>query len=327
MGAINNFTKKIMKKTSFYKQYNRRLEELEKKQKALEKVANNYNQLFNTLYLDYDLTPKPILKGFQDLSVEFLIFINNICKKYDLQWAISSGLILGAMRHDGFVPWDDDLDSIILRTDYNTLIDVIEDELELYGLQDNIGIQYQRKRKVEGKLIDTFLQMYYVDSEQDQPRLTSLDFFPYDYKTDYTGGDIGPSYEKARVKYFKDIADGLDRETRLKNYYEDFHLSYEKQDYMMEGAEGVLEMKRRIKPCIYQTDKILPFKPIKFNGVMLPGPNNPDYYLTTLYGNWRKIPKGIHFHGRMARLRKNPNTVELYERNIKKLKEVNAKFE
>lgn len=53
-----------------------------------------------------------------------------ICKKHNLRWFIYAGTLLGAARHKGFIPWDDDIDVVMFRPDYEKFKSIIEDELK-----------------------------------------------------------------------------------------------------------------------------------------------------------------------------------------------------
>lgn len=56
--------------------------------------------------------------------------IDRICRKYDLKYYLIGGTLLGAVRHGGFIPWDDDLDIVMPREDMNKFIDIAAQELQ-----------------------------------------------------------------------------------------------------------------------------------------------------------------------------------------------------
>ena len=62
-------------------------------------------------------------------EMELLADIDYVCQKYNLQYYAYWGTMLGAVRHQGFVPWDDDMDLAMKREDYNKLMKILPEEL------------------------------------------------------------------------------------------------------------------------------------------------------------------------------------------------------
>lgn len=62
----------------------------------------------------------------------------NLCQKYNLQYFLCGGTVLGAVRHHGFIPWDDDMDFLMPREDYEKFLQIAPKELENthYALRD-----------------------------------------------------------------------------------------------------------------------------------------------------------------------------------------------
>lgn len=77
------------------------------------------------------------LREHQLVLLDMLKNIDRICKKYDIKYMLFAGTALGAVRHGGFIPWDDDLDVVMMRPEYERFLSVAEKELDtdVYYLQ------------------------------------------------------------------------------------------------------------------------------------------------------------------------------------------------
>lgn len=69
-------------------------------------------------------------KGIQDISLEMLKEFIQICNKHNLRYFLLGGTCLGAVRHKGFIPWDDDIDVGMPRNDYNKFCEIAQKELK-----------------------------------------------------------------------------------------------------------------------------------------------------------------------------------------------------
>ena len=64
------------------------------------------------------------LEDIKRISLEGLIELKNVCEKYHLKYYLCYGTLLGAVRHKGFIPWDDDIDIVMPRKDYDKLLEL-----------------------------------------------------------------------------------------------------------------------------------------------------------------------------------------------------------
>ena len=65
---------------------------------------------------------------FREIQMCILDEIQRICKENNLKYSLAYGTLLGAVRHKGYIPWDDDIDICLLREDYEKLIAVLKDK-------------------------------------------------------------------------------------------------------------------------------------------------------------------------------------------------------
>ena len=84
-------------------------------QKGMENMTKNRNE--------YDLTKA------HEVNLKILKEIDRICRKYKLQYMLDAGTLLGAVRHQGFIPWDDDADVAFTRNNYEAFMKVVRREL------------------------------------------------------------------------------------------------------------------------------------------------------------------------------------------------------
>ena len=240
------------------------------------------------------------LRHLQYKMVDELVFLDKICRDNHLSYILVGGSVLGAARHKGFIPWDDDADIGLLEDDYKKLIKILlnlEDEKYVLHCQEtdfNYINAFPKFREKEGYLEGTFpprgsLYKY---------KGVGVDIFCYcndSYLTNMFSTYLralllGKMYkiknERIRfvvTKFMYAINNVLAPLTRI------FNIFSKKGELRFSLGQGFRSYKA------YEDD-IFPITLTSFEGIMLPIPHNYDNYLTTLYGNWRELPKEIQVH-------------------------------
>ncbi len=115
-------------------------------------------------------------------QIEVLHDVDYICKKHNIQYFADWGTLLGAVRHKGFVPWDDDMDITMKRPDYIKFCEIAPHEMKGYdivNIHTDLGWDMLITRIVNGKVIS-----YNIDRMEKYhgcPWVIGLDIFPLDY--------------------------------------------------------------------------------------------------------------------------------------------------
>ena len=74
------------------------------------------------------------LRKQQLVMLDMLVYFDSVCKENNITYWLSSGNLLGAVRHNGFIPWDDDVDVMMMRKDYIKLEKILAKDLR-YNFQ------------------------------------------------------------------------------------------------------------------------------------------------------------------------------------------------
>ncbi|GLU98391.1 LicD family protein [Megamonas funiformis] len=118
------------------------------------------------------------LEKIKKIELDILINFDNFCKENDLKYYLSGGTLLGAIRHKGFIPWDDDIDVCMPRKDYEKLIKIFPDKLKnKYVLK---SIERRNFMSPFAKIIDirTIIDLKYVENKFENSLW--IDIFPVD---------------------------------------------------------------------------------------------------------------------------------------------------
>lgn len=115
----------------------------------------------------------------QNIAIDILKKVADICDTYKLTYSLFYGTLIGAIRHNGYIPWDDDIDIIMPRPDFDKLIQLIKDNRSLIGdlqlfTSENSNYPYMIARVSDPRF------MIKVDNEADYGMGVFIDIYPFD---------------------------------------------------------------------------------------------------------------------------------------------------
>lgn len=134
-------------------------------------------EIRNGFYID--VTMKTVWAA----ELELLQKVAEVCDKYGLTWYAAYGSLLGAIRHEGFVPWDDDMDIWMKRKDYNKLMQVLQKELpEGYMVRGPLTeLGYDQFHTCVNTGCGVNISKEWLEQFHGCPFTVGLDIFPLDY--------------------------------------------------------------------------------------------------------------------------------------------------
>lgn len=113
----------------------------------------------------------------KDIQLEILDAVTGFCEKHGITYWLDFGTLIGAVRHKGYIPWDDDIDISMLREDYDKFMQLFNAENERYKF-----CSYETDKTflcAFGKVLDTHTVLYEPDKTGNK-LCVNIDIFPYD---------------------------------------------------------------------------------------------------------------------------------------------------
>lgn len=228
-------------------------------------------------YMDITEFPKAtgLLRKCQLADAELLRIVHEVLQKHNIQYWLGYGTLLGAVRHKGFIPWDDDMDICMTRDNYNKAMEILPKELEKF----NITVTKPNPKSIGISIWNAGL---------------ILDIFPAD---------------NVDASLIKDIDDLRRRTVEYRRYYAKHQ--NDSEESLKAVKEKIIGRENPQNPiwyqnvefnadrCIYDNDMIFPLKTIEFEGYEFFAPNDCHRYLTEKYGDYMGFPKNgvLHHHG------------------------------
>lgn len=259
------------------------------------------------------------LKKIQSIELDILKSFDKICKKNKLKYVLTGGTLIGAIRHNGFIPWDDDIDIAMPRNDYNKFIKIQEKELnkEKYYFQSieteeeysNIGAKIRRKNSVYKETLSSisrenqgiWIDIFPIDNISDNKILAFFTFtkmFYYKMLLSYKlkNNPTTNSFSKKTLLNIIKLNSNFYSLKRLKKkYFKLITKTNKKETKNVINFGGVYLLKEKVPKEFINNIIAHQFENEKFNI-----PKNYNNYLTHIYGDYMQLPpkekrKSNHF--------------------------------
>jgi len=115
----------------------------------------------------------------KQIMLEILLVFASFCEEYGLKYYLDAGTLLGAVRHKGFIPWDNDMDICMMRSDYDRMVDILRERH--YRLNNHIILERpENSLFCFCKLSDTRTKLIEYPDTWPEESFVYIDVFPKD---------------------------------------------------------------------------------------------------------------------------------------------------
>ncbi len=245
--------------------------------------------------------------------LDMLLEFDRVCKKHDIRYSLDSGTLLGAIRHKGFIPWDDDIDVIMLRSEYDRLCEVAPEEFKhpyFWQTNDTDPGSIRRHAQLRNSETTGILKDEMTD---DRPSYSFnqglfidvfiLDEIPDDAEqlnvlSEKLAAQISILWELKQL-YFANHCSSLIKEALIQ---EAKRFDGMVSQYNGSGCRRVANMSlnpQRKENTLFNVEFFHDLITCEFEGFHFPVPRQSDIILTGFYGNWHEYVVGDNMHGGM----------------------------
>ena len=246
------------------------------------------NPYYEYVKNNIDITTIPPATGqIRDIQLANLALLKEfdyVCKQNGLKYWLDFGSLLGAVRHKGFIPWDDDIDVSMMREDYEKILDAFNEtskNADMYAEQTYLG-KAQTIIKIKHRKC---------------PHLF-VDIFPHDW----ANSKLDRECRIQKTNYLHDIRQKMCKNKNLNtisaiiNYVKSLNKETIPDIYVKHSdIQCGMEYSYTEPIWIHSYETIFPLKEIEFEGFNAMGVNKPDEYLTDIMGDYMSYPKKIGF--------------------------------
>ena len=262
-------------------------------------------ELQNKLRRKFNPEGSPLRKH-QLLMLEILKYVDTVCKKNNIEYWLSSGTCLGAIRHGGFIPWDDDVDIEMTRENFIRFQNEFA-ESDKYVLQTRHNDKYYPSgfAKVRLKNTEVYDSLY-------KYRGVFIDVFCLEKINKHSAKTFNLLFRIFGHKLYNLLKRNRKHLLRFQVLSWLFSIC-KKSFYFLTSIDRAISIKHSNSQTYRHTygtgwventrdlSLILPLAQASFEGILFPVPHDTDAYLRKIYGDWEELPdesemKNSHIH-------------------------------
>ena len=218
----------------------------------------------------------------QELGVQILRLLSSLAGRVGVEFRLDFGTLLGAVRHGGFVPWDDDIDISLMRQDYERFCEHLG-----HGLPG--GLRFARWSSIRhghfgiARVFDPVTDVY-------------IDIYPYERVDGATRIDgVQTEWENDYQEEFRAVAAATATRgvspallDRIANWQKEHLTGTGNCVGIVMSMEYFVSLP--IYRCVFREQDIFPLKPIGFEGLSFLAPAEPERVLAKIYGDIMRFP-------------------------------------
>lgn len=250
------------------------------------------------------------LEEIKKREFDILCLIDDICKQENIRYTLIGGTLLGAVRHKGFIPWDDDIDISMPRPDYNKFMNYcVNHDLPIKFLshetdsnyKDIFAKVYDKETRIDEQIVNrygfecgVYVDVYPVDGLGDSVEEALECFNKSKFNRELLNAANWKKYSRSKTRplYFEFIRFPffvLSRFVNPDKLINKIEKTYINKDFDKSKFVAAVAGSYREKE-IMPSEVYLSFQSIEFEGKQFSAICNYDIWLKKIYGDYMKLP-------------------------------------